>query len=120
MYARSGSMPTGRASFSASSAVARLCRQQRRSDDPLVPPAVLRDPIVRSGLAGGLVSGGVLYTLSAYVPLWMVAHGGHGALGAGVALVPLLAGTRLPLIVGAAALGASLTGAGVVRALLSR
>jgi hypothetical protein len=37
----------------------------------------------------------VLYTLSAYVPLWMVAHGGHTALGAGVALVPLLAGWAL-------------------------
>ena len=43
-------------------------RQQRRSTDPLVPPAVLRDRTVRSGLVGGLVSGGVLYTLSAYVP----------------------------------------------------
>src|SRR5678816_3838470 len=70
-------------------------RQQRRSVDPLVPPAVLRDRTVRSGLVGGLVSGGVLYTLSAYVPLWMVAHGGHTALGAGVALVPLLAGWAL-------------------------
>src|SRR5262249_56718019 len=40
-------------------------RQQRRSVDPLVPPAVLRDPTVRAGLLGGLVAGGVLYTLSA-------------------------------------------------------
>jgi hypothetical protein len=70
-------------------------RQQRRSADPLLLPAVLRDRTVRSGLVGGLVSGGVLYTLSAYVPLWMVAHGGHTALGAGVALVPLLAGWAL-------------------------
>jgi len=69
--------------------------QQRRSADPLVLPALLRDRTVRSGLVGGLVSGGVLYTLSAYVPLWMVAHGGHTALGAGVALVPLLAGWAL-------------------------
>ena len=65
-------------------------RQQRRSVDPLVPPAVLGDPTVRAGLLGGLVTGGVLYTLSAYVPLWMMSHGGHTALGAGVALVPLL------------------------------
>jgi MFS family permease len=70
-------------------------RQQRLSADPLVPLAVLRDPTVRAGLLGGLVSGGVLYTLSAYVPLWMVSHGGHSALGAGVALVPLLAGWAL-------------------------
>ena len=70
-------------------------RQQRRSTDPLVPPAVLRDRTVRSGLVGGLVAGGVLYTLSAYVPLWMMSHGGHSALGAGVALVPLLTGWAL-------------------------
>jgi MFS family permease len=67
-------------------------RQQRRSVDPLVPPAVLRDRTVRAGLLGGLVAGGVLYTLSAYVPLWMIAHRGQTALGAGVALVPLLTG----------------------------
>jgi Major Facilitator Superfamily len=70
-------------------------RQQRQSADPVVPSAVLRDPTVRSGLVGGLVAGGVLYTLSAYVPLWMVARGGHSTVGAGVALVPLLAGWAL-------------------------
>jgi len=70
-------------------------RQQRRSADPLVPPSVLGDPTVRAGLLGGLVTGGVLYTLSAYVPLWMMSHGGHTALGAGVALVPLLTGWAL-------------------------
>ena len=70
-------------------------RQQRRSADPLVPPAVLGDRTVRAGLLGGLVAGGVLYTLSAYVPLWMIAHRGQTALGAGVALVPLLTGWAL-------------------------
>jgi len=70
-------------------------RQQRRSADPLVPPAVLGDRTVRAGLLGGLVSGGVLYTLSAYVPLWMMSHGGRSALGAGVALVPMLTGWAL-------------------------
>lgn len=70
-------------------------RQQRRSADPLVAPAILRDRTVRAGLLGGLVAGGVLYTLSAYVPLWMVSHGGHSAIGAGVALVPMLTGWAL-------------------------
>jgi hypothetical protein len=70
-------------------------RQQRRSKDPLVPPGVLGDRTVRAGLLGGLVAGGVLYTLSAYVPLWMIAHRGQSALGAGVALVPLLTGWAL-------------------------
>jgi hypothetical protein len=70
-------------------------RQQRRSADPLVPPTVLRDPTVRASLLGGLVAGGVLFTLSAYVPLWMTSHAGQSALGAGVALVPLLTGWAL-------------------------
>ena len=70
-------------------------RQQRQSADPLVPPTVLRDPTVRASLLGGLVAGGVLYTLSAYVPLWMTSHAGQSALGAGVALVPLLTGWAL-------------------------
>jgi len=70
-------------------------RQQRRTPDPLLPLAVLRDRTVRAGLVGGLVAGGVLYTLSAYVPLWMISHGGHSAVGAGVALVPLLTGWAL-------------------------
>ena len=50
-----------------------------------------RKPIFLAGF-GILPIRGVLYTLSAYVPLWMMAHGGHSALGAGVALVPLLTG----------------------------
>jgi len=78
--------------LAAAAAAWAFVRQQRLSADPLVPPAVLRDRTVRSGLVGGLVAGGVLYTLSAYVPLWMLSHGGHTAVGAGVALVPLLAG----------------------------
>ncbi len=56
---------------------------------------MLRDRTVRASLFGGLVAGGVLYTLSAYVPLWMTSHHGQSALGAGVALVPLLTGWAL-------------------------
>lgn len=73
------------------------------------------------------VRGAVLQpgVLAAQVRSWLaVALAGSGvalavAVGAGL-LAPFLAGARLPLIVGAAALGASLTAAGVVRALLSR
>jgi hypothetical protein len=69
-----------------------LLRQQRRTDQPLLSSAALADRTVQAGLLGGLVSGGILYTLSAYVPLWMMSHAGRSALGAGVALVPLLGG----------------------------
>lgn len=66
-------------------------RQQRGSISPVVPWAHLRDRTVQSGLLGGAVSGALLYTTSAYVPLWLTGHG-HSALTAGFALVPLLAG----------------------------
>ncbi len=69
-----------------------LVRQQRRSGRPVLPLHLLRDATVLSGVVGGLVSGGVLYGTSAYVPLWLVAHGQRTALTAGAALVPLLVG----------------------------
>lgn len=88
--------PASLAVLLAAAAVAlAFLRQQHRSEDPLVPPAVLRDRTVRASLFGGLIAGGILYTLSAYVPLWMTKHHGQSALGAGVALVPLLTGWAL-------------------------
>ena len=77
----------------ASAAVAALLvRQQQRSARPVLPLHLFRDPTVVSGVVGGLVAGGVLYGTSAYVPLWLVAHGQRTALTAGAALVPLLVG----------------------------
>ncbi|HSP18971.1 MAG TPA: MFS transporter [Myxococcaceae bacterium] len=81
--------------LAAGAAALSFVRQQRRTAAPLVPPAVLHDRTVRASLLGGLVAGGVLYTLSAYVPLWMTNHHGQSALGAGFALVPLLTGWAL-------------------------
>jgi MFS family permease len=69
-----------------------LVRQQRHSGRPVLPLHLLSDPTVLSGVVGGLVAGGVLYGTSAYVPLWLVAHGQRTALTAGAALVPLLVG----------------------------
>jgi len=73
-------------------AAAAFLRQQRRTADPLLSAAALSDATVQAGLLGGIVSGGILYTLSAYVPLWLIAQAGRSPLGAGVALVPLLLG----------------------------
>lgn len=69
-----------------------LIRQQRNSERPVLPLYLLRDATVISGVVGGLVAGGVLYGTTAYVPLWLVAHGQRTALTAGAALVPLLVG----------------------------
>lgn len=67
---------------------------QRGAAEPLVPPEYLRDRTVQAGLLGGAVAGALLYSTTAYVPLWMTSHG-YSALVAGVALVPMLAGWAL-------------------------
>lgn len=52
----------------------------------------LGNPAVSAGLVASAFAGGVMYALTAYVPLWVVASGHGDALLAGAALVPLLVG----------------------------
>ncbi|MBN8228622.1 MFS transporter [Corallococcus macrosporus] len=66
--------------------------QQKRTSAPLLPGVLVRDRTVVSGIAGGLFAGALLYTMSAWVPLWMTEQGGHSPIGAGLALVPMLLG----------------------------
>ncbi|NOK15289.1 MFS transporter, partial [Corallococcus exercitus] len=66
--------------------------QQGRTSAPLLPAVLVRDRTVVSGIAGGLFAGALLYTMSAWVPLWMTEQGGHSPIGAGLALVPMLLG----------------------------
>ncbi|WP_439329427.1 MFS transporter, partial [Corallococcus sicarius] len=75
-------------------------RQQRRSSAPLLPVELVTDRTVLSGLAGGLFAGALLYTMSAWVPLWMTEQGGHSPIGAGLALVPMLLGWSVGSTVG--------------------
>lgn len=65
--------------------------QQRRTDRPLLAPALLRRPIVRAGLAASLFVGALLNVCVAYVPLW-AARASGSATHAGLALIPLLVG----------------------------
>jgi MFS family permease len=66
--------------------------QQRRVVEPLLPRPLWQNQTVLSGLFGGLGAGAVLFSTSAYVPLWLSQHGQHSALVAGAALVPMLVG----------------------------
>jgi MFS family permease len=68
--------------------------QQRRTDQPLLAPALLRRPIVRAGLAASLFVGALLNVCVAYVPLW-AARASGSATHAGLALIPLLVGWAL-------------------------
>jgi hypothetical protein len=69
-----------------------VVRQQRSSPSPLIPLELLRDRTVLCGVFSGLMAGGLLYTTTAFVPLWMSEHGGFSPLMAGLALVPMLGG----------------------------
>ncbi len=73
-------------------AVVLVARQQRRSSNPVLAPALLRSPVIRAGLLAGMFAGGLLYATTAYVPLWMAQKLGRDAIGAGAALIPLLVG----------------------------
>lgn len=69
-----------------------LAVTQRRSEAPLLPIRVLREPVVRAGLTGGAFAGGLLYLSMAFVPLWMIERAGAGVHLAGVPLICLLGG----------------------------
>jgi predicted MFS family arabinose efflux permease len=64
---------------------------RRRTRGPLVPVA-LGDPAVRAGLVGSTIAGAIIYTVTAYVPLWVTGDGRGNALHAGAALLPFLVG----------------------------
>jgi hypothetical protein len=89
-----GGAPGLRLSFALAACVgfAAIAWQQRSSPSPLIPLELLRDRTVLCGVLGGVLCGGLLYSTTALVPLWMTEHGGHSPLMAGLALVPLLAG----------------------------
>ncbi|NVJ02943.1 MFS transporter, partial [Myxococcus sp. AM009] len=69
-----------------------LVRQQRATVSPLLPAELLRDRAVLSGVVGGMAGGALLYSMAAWVPLWMTEQGGHTPLAAGLALLPMLLG----------------------------
>ena len=66
--------------------------QQRRSDHPLLTMTMLRDPAIRVATITSVFSGALLYTATAYVPLWLTDVRHLGALGAGTAITTLLVG----------------------------
>ncbi|MCY1016214.1 MFS transporter [Pyxidicoccus sp. MSG2] len=69
-----------------------LVRQQRASVNPLLPAELLKDRTVLTGVAGSVAGGALLYSMAAWVPLWMTEQGGHTPVGAGLALLPMLLG----------------------------
>jgi EmrB/QacA subfamily drug resistance transporter len=73
---------------------------ERTSETPLFPPHLVKDRTVASGLIGGFFVGGLLYSASAYLPLY-VAENLHGSpLRAGFAVVPVLVGWSIGAPIG--------------------
>lgn len=69
-----------------------LVFQQRRSEAPLLPMELVKDRTVLSGVAGGIAGGALLYSMAAWVPLWMTEQGGQTPIVAGLTLLPMLLG----------------------------
>lgn len=61
--------------------------------EPLVPPNILRDRVVRASTLGGALAMGVFIGLSIYMPIWLEGVRGLTASQSGLALIPLMVGT---------------------------
>jgi EmrB/QacA subfamily drug resistance transporter len=72
-----------------------FARQERRAPEPTLPVGLLRDRLMLVANAGSAVSGIMLFSLAAYVPLLAQIVLGGNALDAGVALAPMLLGWPL-------------------------
>ena len=73
---------------------------QRRVSTPLIPMRLLRDRTVLTGLIAGAFVGALLYTASAFLPLYVSESGHHTPVVAGFALVPLLFGWAIESPIG--------------------
>jgi EmrB/QacA subfamily drug resistance transporter len=66
--------------------------RERGSASPTFPERLMTDRTVIAGLLGGLFIGGLLYTASAYLPLFVIEARHRSPLAAGFAVVPVLVG----------------------------
>ena len=69
--------------------------QERRAREPTLPVGMLADRLTLVANTGSLISGVLLFSLAAYVPLLMQTVLGGSALDAGAALAPMLLGWPL-------------------------
>ena len=64
-----------------------------RADDPFIPLAVLRNPVVRMGTLAATFGMGTFIGLTIHVPIYFEAALGLSATASGLALAPLMVGT---------------------------
>lgn len=62
---------------------------EKRHPEPMIPPALLVDPVVRVACIAGLAMGGVLFGVSSYVPAFVQGALGGGPADAGISVLPM-------------------------------
>jgi MFS family permease len=65
----------------------------RMAPEPLIPPGVLHNPVVRMGTLAACFGMGTYIGLTIYLPVYFEAVRGLSASASGLALIPLMAGT---------------------------
>jgi len=78
--------------------------RMRLAPEPLIPPGVLQNPVVRMGTLSACFGMGTYIGLTIYLPVYFEAVRGLSASLSGLALIPLMAGT----VVGATVSGRSM------------
>lgn len=66
-----------------------LVRTEQRAEEPILPPVLFRDPALVVAAIVSTLLGSVLFTVMAYVPLFLRAVGGYSIVAAGAGLVPM-------------------------------
>ncbi|WP_445501954.1 MDR family MFS transporter [Microvirga sp. G4-2] len=67
--------------------------RMRVAPEPLIPPGVLHNPVVRMGVLSACFGMGTYIGLTIYLPVYFEAVRGLSASESGLALIPLMAGT---------------------------
>lgn len=78
--------------FGAVAGLGLFIRQERRAPEPMLPLDLFRDPVIAVASAGSVLVGALLFTASAYVPMYAQGVLGGTALDAGLTLAPVSIG----------------------------
>jgi EmrB/QacA subfamily drug resistance transporter len=73
---------------------------ERRAPEPLMPLTIFRIPIVSISVVANLLQGAHIFSLSAYVPLYVQGVRGESAFGSGLVLMPLLVSWSVSALAG--------------------
>jgi EmrB/QacA subfamily drug resistance transporter len=79
-------------------------RQELRAADPMLPPALFRNPIILASTVGNVLIGVMMYSVDSYMPLFMQGVRGGDAHSAGLVLTPLVLCWSLSAYIGGKAL----------------